>query len=150
MASETVYPPLHTAEHLLTRLLCERFQALSNLQIRLKSRKAVFTFSYEGLITPADRESLELALQEIARADLPVIEGSVPRSEALARLPNMHQVPEDADPVRVIQVGVSTGTVDERACIGRHVTSTASIANPRLPTLREEEPGVWRLTLVVS
>jgi misacylated tRNA(Ala) deacylase len=150
MASENVYPPLHTAEHLLTRLLCERFPTLSDLQIRLKSRKAVFTFNYNGTITPADREALERALQKIAREDLPVTEGSLPRAEALARLPNMHQVPEDADPVRVIHVGEGAGVVDARACIGRHVTSTAAIVNPRLPTLREEEPAIWRLTLVVS
>jgi misacylated tRNA(Ala) deacylase len=150
VASESVYPPLHTAEHLLTRLLQQRFPTMGDLQIRLKSRKAVFTFGYEGVITPADRESLEQALQEIARAAFPVMEGSIPRVEALARLPNMHQVPEDADPVRVIQVGEGAQVVDERACIGRHVTTTAAIVNPRLPTLREEEPGIWRVTLVVS
>jgi Ser-tRNA(Ala) deacylase AlaX len=150
MGAHTAHPPLHTAEHLLTRLLHERFPNLTDFQTRLKSRKGVITFMSEGLITEADRLALEQALQQISQDALPVTVGFLPRAEAEARLPNMFQVPDDADPVRVVRVGEGEKVADERACIGTHVANTAEIVNPRLPTLREEEPGHWRVTLVVG
>ena len=150
MGAHTAHPPLHTAEHLLTRLLYDRFPGLTDFQVRLKSRKGVITFTYDGSLSERDRLALEQALQQISTDALPVTVGFVPRSEAEARLPNMFQVPDDADPVRVVRVGQGENVADERACIGTHVASTAEIINPRLPTLREEEPGRWRVTLVVG
>lgn len=150
MGAHTAHPPLHTAEHLLTRLLHDRFSGLTDFQVRLKSRKGVVTFSYNGPITEADRRALEQALQQISANALPVTVGFLPRAEAEERLPNMFQVPDDANPVRVVRVGEGENVADERACIGTHVTSTAEIVNPRLPTVREEERGRWRVTLVVG
>ncbi|HEX8682598.1 MAG TPA: hypothetical protein VF707_09820 [Ardenticatenaceae bacterium] len=150
MGAHTAHPPLHTAEHLLTRLLHERFPDLTDFQTRLKSRKGVISFTYGGRMTEADRLALEQALQQISADALPVTVGFLPRAEAEARLPNMFQVPDDADPVRVVRVGEGEKVADERACIGTHVANTAEIVNPRLPTLREEEPGRWRVTLVVG
>lgn len=150
MGSHTAHPPLHTAEHLITRLLHERYPALHDFNTRLKSRKAIITFRYAGALDETDRAALEGALQAISAAALPVSEAMMPRTEAEQRLPNMHQVPDDADPVRVVRVGVGAQLVDERACIGEHVANTREIVNPRLPTLRQEEPGAWRLNLVVG
>jgi misacylated tRNA(Ala) deacylase len=150
MGAHTAHPPLHTAEHLLTQLLHERFPGLTDFQTRLKSRKGVITFAYEGPITEADRLALEQALQQISADALPVMVSFLPRAEAEARLPNMFQVPDDADPVRVVRVGDGEKVADERACIGTHVANTAEIVSPRLPTLREEEPDRWRVTLVVG
>ena len=58
MGAHTAHPPLHTAEHLLTRLLHDRFPGLTDFQTRLKSRKGVIAFAYEGPITEADRRAL--------------------------------------------------------------------------------------------
>ncbi len=150
MGSHTAHPPLHTAEHLLTRLLHERFPDLRDFNTRLKSRKAVVTFAYAGNITEADRAELEAALQAISAAALPVSTSTMAWAEAEARLPNLHQVPERSERVRVVRVGEGATLADERACIGTHVATSAEIVNPRLPTLRQEEPGHWRLTLVVG
>lgn len=150
MGSHTAHPPLHTAEHLLTRLLHERFPELRDFNTRLKSRKAVVTFAYDGRITEEDRAALEAALQAISDAALPVTASTMVWAEAERRLPNLHQVPERAEQVRVVRVGEGATLADERACIGTHVASSAEIVNPRLPTLREEAPGCWRLTLVVG
>nr|MBA3530517.1 hypothetical protein [Ardenticatenales bacterium] len=74
MGNFTVHPPLHTAEHLITRLLHTRFPELTDFQTRLKSRKGVVSFTYEGTITEEDRAALEQALKEISAAALPVTE----------------------------------------------------------------------------
>lgn len=150
MGNFTAYPPLHTAEHLITQLLHSRYPTLRDFQTRLKSRKCVVSFHYEGTIAEADRAELEAALQAISAAQLPVSEHHLPRTEAAARLPNLHQIPEEVDPVRVVRVGDESWLADERACIGQHVAHTGEIQNPRLPTLREEAPDQWRLNLVVG
>lgn len=150
MGAHTAYPPLHTAEHLLTRLLYNRFTRLTNFGVRLKSRKAVVTFACDQPLEESDRVTLEVALQAIAAATLPVTVSFMARAEAEHALPNLHQVPAEADPVRVITVGGDDQVVDRRACIGVHVADTSQILNPRLPTLREDEPYQWRITLVVD
>ena len=88
--------------------------------------------------------------QQVVVAALPVTTSYLPREEAEMRLPNMHQVPEDADPIRVVRIGEDDRLVDERACIGTHVANTSEIRNLRLTTLREEEPSRWRVNLVVG
>lgn len=149
MAAVTAYPPLHTAEHLITRLVHTRFPTLYDFKTRLKSRKCVVEFGYDGAVTEADRKALEEQLKGIAVAELRVTIRFIPRAEAEATMPNLYQVPEDADPVRIVQVGEGNSLADERCCIGNHVANTNEIHDPRLPTLRQEE-GRWRLTLVVS
>ncbi len=150
MGAATAHPPLHTAEHILTRLVHQRFPTLSEFSTRLKSRKGVITFAYQGQVSEADRAALESALRALCEAALPVTELYLSRADAEARLPNMQQVPEDATLVRVVRVGTDETLADERACIGQHVAHTGEIVNPRLPTLREEAPGCWRLNLVVA
>ncbi len=149
MASVSAYPPLHTAEHLITRLLYTRFPTLYDFNTRLKSRKCVVEFAYEGTVTQEDRSAVEEQLKAIALADLPVTIGFIPRQVATLTMPNLHQVPADADPVRIVRVGAGDTLVDERCCIGIHVRSTAEIHEPRLPTLRQED-GKWRITLLVN
>lgn len=149
MASVSAYPPLHTAEHLITRLLYTRFPTLQEFSTRLKSRKCVVEFVYDGTVTEVDRMALESQLKEIATANLFVTIHFLPRQVAVRTMPNLHQVPVDADPVRIVRVGRGENLADERCCIGTHVHSTGEIHEPRLPTLRQEE-GKWRITLVVS
>ena len=89
-------------------------------------------------------------LQAISAAALPISATYMERVEAETRLPNMHQVPADADKIRVVRVGEANELVDERACIGHHVVNTSEIKNPRLPTLRREDATRWRINLMVG
>ena len=150
MASHTAHTALHTAEHLLTRLLHDRFPTLTHFKTRLKSRKCVVTFAYEGDVTQEDCAIIQEKLQAISAAALPVSTAYMGRAEAEKRLPNMYQVPADGDTIRVVRVGQGDELADERACIGHHVTNTSEIKNPRLPTLRQEGESRWRVNLVVG
>lgn len=150
MASHTAHTALHTAEHLLTRLLHDRFPTLNQFKTRLKSRKCVVTFAYEGDVTQADCAMIQEKLQAISGAGLPVSTAYMGRAEAEKRLPNMYQVPADGDTIRVVRVGEGDELADERACIGHHVANTSEIKNPRLPTLRQEGDTHWRVNLVVG
>ena len=150
MASHTAHAALHTAEHLVTRLLHDRFPTLTEFKTRLKSRKCVVTFAYEGDVTQADCATMQEKLHAISAAALPVSATYMERAEAEIRLPNMHQVPADAESIRVVRVGEKDNLADERACIGHHVANTSEIKNPRLPTLRREGAARWRINLVVG
>lgn len=145
MGFANAYPPLHSAEHLLTALLCRRFPGLRDYSSRLKSRKCVFEFSYDGPITAADITAIAAELAAIVARDLPTTTEIVSRAEA-GELPNLHQVPADAETVRIVRLG----DADARACIGQHVARTGEIVNFRIPTWREEAPGRWRLNFVVD
>jgi misacylated tRNA(Ala) deacylase len=145
MGFANAYPPLHSAEHLLTAVLCRRFPTIHDYSSRLKSRKCVFEFHYDSALTDAEMQAVEAEVQAIAARNLPVETFIIPRDQA-NHLPNLHQVPTDADTVRVVRLG----DADERACIGQHVAHTGEIINFRITTLRQEQPGLWRINFVVD
>lgn len=145
MGFAQAYPPLHSAEHLLTAVLCRRFPRLRDYRSRLKSRKCVFEFSYDGPITETDIAEVEQEVKAIIAADAPTVIRIIPREEA-GFLPNLHQVPLDAETVRVVRLG----DADERACIGQHVARTGEIVNFRITTVRQEGPGFWRINFSVD
>jgi misacylated tRNA(Ala) deacylase len=139
------YPPLHSAEHLLTGVLQRRLPSLSNFESRFKSRKCVFEFDYPGPIDQAEILAIEREIQSIIDQAVPVAESFVPRSVA-GHLSNLHQVPAEADPVRVVQMGA----YDQRACIGQHVAHTGEIRHFRITSFRPAGPGRYRLNFVVD
>ncbi len=145
MGAVDAYPPLHSAEHLLTAALMQRLPGMGNHTSRLKSRKCVFEFDYAGELTDEDIAWVQATIEAwIAQAADMVIE-FVPRSEA-GHLPNLDQVPADADLVRV----VCLGNFDRRACMGTHVAHTGEIANFRITSWRAVGAGRYRVNFVVG
>ncbi|HBY96416.1 MAG: hypothetical protein M5U01_13080 [Ardenticatenaceae bacterium] len=145
MGFADAYPPLHSAEHLLTAVLGRRFPEIREYNSRLKSRKCVFEFHYDGTLTAADLAEVEREVKAIIAADEATEIRTVAR-EAASSLPNLHQVPQGAETVRVVRLG----DADQRACIGRHVARTGEIVNFRITTLRQAQPGLWRINFSVD
>lgn len=145
MGAVDAYPPLHSAEHLLTAALAQRLPGMKNHNSRLKSRKCVFEFDYAGELTDEDSAWTQATIEAwIAEATEAVID-FVPRAEA-GHLPNLDQVPAEADPVRVTQLG----EFDRRACFGTHVTNTGQIENFRITSWRAVGAGRYRVNFVVG
>lgn len=145
MGTTSAYPPLHTAEHLLTAVLARHFPEMTNHISRFKSRKCVFEFDYPHPISAGQIAAVEAELQAIIAAAAAVTTFELSREQA-RYLPNLHQVPGDAGTVRVVRIG----EYDTRACIGQHVSLTREIERLRLPTFTEIEAGHWRVNLVVD
>ncbi|MSP13852.1 MAG: hypothetical protein EXR62_12965 [Chloroflexi bacterium] len=145
MGTTSAYPPLHTAEHLLTAILARHFPEMTNYASRFKSRKCVFEFDYPHPIPVDQVKAVESELQAIISAAAAVTTYELDREQA-GFLPNLHQVPADAGTVRVVRIG----EYDMRACIGQHVSHTYEIEHLRLPTFMEIETGRWRVNLVVD
>ncbi len=144
MGDPLAYPPLHSAEHLLTSLLEERLPALSGYESRLKSRKCVIEFDYPTVLTEADIVPVSAAMVAAIAADWPVTINEIHRAEA-GHLPNLNEIPADLDPVRVVSIGAYP-----RACRGQHVTSTGDMRGFRITRFTLVGAGRYRLNFSVD
>lgn len=145
MGAVDAYPPLHSAEHLLTAALAERLPDMENHISRLKSRKCVFEFDYAGELTDDDIAWVQQTIEDWIAAEAETTVEFVPRAEA-DDVPNLEQVPADSDPVRVVRLG----EFDARACAGTHVTNTGEIENFRITSWRPAGDGRYRVNFVVD
>jgi len=118
---------------------------MSNYASRFKSRKCVFEFDHPEPVPAEVIAEVEREIKEIIERQVPVEESWRPRAQA-SDLPNLHQVPEEADPVRVVQVG----PYDARACSGAHVAHTGQIRDFRVASFRQVGPGRYRVNIVVG
>lgn len=145
MGAVDAYPPLHSAEHLLTAALAERLPDMENHISRLKSRKCVFEFDYAGELTDDDIAWVQQTIEDWIAAEAETTVEFVPRAEA-DDVPNLEQVPADSDPVRVVRLG----EFDARACAGTHVTNTGVIRKFRITNWRPAGDGRYRVNFVVD
>ena len=145
MGAVDAYPPLHSAEHLLTAVLAERLPDMENHVSRLKSRKCVFEFDYAGNLTDEDIAWVQATIEDWIAAEAETTVEFVSRAEA-DDVPNLDQVPDEVDPVRVVRLG----EFDARACAGTHVTNTGEIENFRITNWRPAGEGRYRVNFVVD
>lgn len=144
MGDPLAYPPLHSAEHLLTSLLEAHFPALTGYEARLKSRKCVMEFDHPTPLTEAHLAPVVQAMQAAIAQDWPVTVTEVPRVEA-GRLPNLDEIPADLDTVRVIAIGPYP-----RACRGQHVARTGNIQGFRMTRFTPVGTHRYRLNFSVD
>jgi len=145
MGAVDAYPPLHSAEHLLTAALAQRLPGMRDHVSRLKSRKCVFEFDYAGELTADDIAWVKATVKDWIAQGADTVINSVLRSQA-GRLPNLDQVPDDADPVRVVRLG----EFDSRACVGSHVANTSDIRNFHITSWRAVGNSRYRVNFVVG
>lgn len=145
MGAVDAHPPLHSAEHLLTAALTARLREMGNYSSRLKSRKCVFEFDYPGQLTADDVDWVQARIEGWIAAGAATRIEHVPRAGA-NDLPNLDQVPDAADPVRVVRLG----DFDARACVGTHVANTGEIENFRITSWRAVAAERWRVNFVVD
>lgn len=145
MGAVDAHPPLHSAEHLLTAALSERLPGMNNHASRLKSRKCVFEFDYAGELADEDIAWVQQTIEEWIATEADTTIDFVPREEA-DHLPNLDEVPDEVDPVRVVRLG----EFDARACAGMHVANTGEIENFRVTSWRAVGDGRYRVNFVVD
>lgn len=145
MGAVDAYPPLHSAEHLLTSALTQRLPGMGHHVSRLKSRKCVFEFDYAGALTDEDVAWVQQTIEDWIAAEAETTIEFVPRAGA-DDVPNLDQVPVDSDPVRVVRLG----EFDVRACAGTHVVHTGEIDKFRITSWRTVGDGRYRVNFVVG
>lgn len=120
----------HTAQHLLSAVLLERFDAETTGN-QLYADHAHLDCSYPRFST-ADLAAIERRLNELVAADTPVEWYVLDREAAERRLDpdrtRLHLLPDSITEVRIVEIGAPTGGVyDRTACAGTHVASTGDI-----------------------
>ncbi|MFB6155135.1 MAG: alanine--tRNA ligase-related protein [Haloferacaceae archaeon] len=120
----------HTAQHLLSALLLEEYDARTTGN-QLYDDHAHLDCAYERF-TAEDLGDVEARLNELVDDARPVRWYSMDRDEAEATLDTdrtrIHLLPDSITEVRIVEIGGDDGDpYDRTACAGTHVSDTAAI-----------------------
>jgi len=133
-------PAMHSAEHMLNQTMVRMFQCGRCVNAHIEKKKSRIDYRFTRDLTSDEVAEIERRMNELIRADLPVREEFLSRSEA-AKLFSLGKVPDDAGEIlRIIHIG----TYDACPCIGMHVPSTAKIGEFRIVSSGYES-GILRL-----
>lgn len=125
---EYTAPEMHTAEHLLNASMVRLFGSKRAFSSHIEKKKSKCDYRFGRDLSDAEKASLEAAVNEAIKADLPVTEEFVSREEAAARY-CLERLPESAvGALRVVKIG----GYDACPCIGPHAPSTGALGFFRL------------------
>ena len=138
---------VHTALHLLSVVL--PFPVTGG---QIGEAKGRLDFDMEA--SPADKESLAAALNDLVARDLPVSESWITDAE-LAANPSLVktmsvQPPVGQGRVRLVRIGQGNGQVDLQPCGGTHVARTGEIGALRLGKIEKKGRQNRRVTLYLA
>ncbi len=138
-------PSMHTAEHILNQTMDRLFACGRCFSAHVNPDKAKCDYHFDRDLTEAEAQDVQSRVNAVIAADLPVMAGQMPRSEA-EELFNLTRLPEEAaDTLRIIRIG----DYDACPCIGEHAERTGELGVFRLTT-HSFENGVLRLRFKLS
>ena len=137
----------HTAQHLLSALLLEAYDAATTGN-QLYADRARLDCAYDRF-TDDDLERIERRLNDLIEDDLPVRWHTVDREVAEARLDpertRLDLLPDSITEVRIVEIGDADEPLDRTACAGTHVESTAEIGSLEVTGRETRGPSEERL-----
>ncbi len=135
---------MHTAEHLLSAVMRQRFGSLRNLEMHLGEKKTKCDFLVPRPLAAEDLVAIEAEVNAEIAANHPVTAEVVSRDEA-ERAYDLWKVPPDAAEIRIVRIG----SVDAAPCVGDHVHSTREVGRFRITTadMKDERTVRIRFTL---
>ncbi|OGY41980.1 MAG: hypothetical protein A2Y67_01130 [Candidatus Buchananbacteria bacterium RBG_13_39_9] len=118
-----IYPPMHTAEHLLNQTMVRLFGTKRCFSAHIEEKKSKCDYDFGRDLTEEEVKTLESKINEVIALNLPVTESFQIRELALKNF-NLSRLPEtDDENIRIIKIG----DYDACPCIGPHVKSTKEI-----------------------
>ncbi|MBQ4280054.1 MAG: hypothetical protein IJC16_08910 [Rikenellaceae bacterium] len=122
------YPPMHTAEHLVSGAVSRMLGCGRPVTTHIERRKSKCDFRCDRNLTEEETRAVEHAVNEAIAAGVDVTAELVSREEA-ARSFDLGRLPDDAGgTVRIVRVG----DFDACPCIGDHVANTREIPPVRI------------------
>jgi len=137
---------MHSAEHLLNQTMVRMFGCSRCFSAHINRKKSKCDYKFDRMISNDEMEEIELRVNQIIRADLPVTLESVSQEKAQESY-NIHRVPE-GDELQELRI-VHMGDYDSCPCIGTHVSSTAEIGAFRIISA-DFNDGVLRIRFKLS
>ena len=123
---ENIYPPMHTAEHLLNQTMVRLLATDRCFSAHIEKKKSKCDYKFNRALTEAEIKNIEDKVNEIIQTDLPVTFEMMPAAEAKKRFGV--RSPEGDEDIRVIKIG----GYDAIPCIGPHVKSTKELGQFRI------------------
>ena len=134
------YPPMHTAEHILTRTIVKMFGTERAFTTHVERKKSKIDIHFDRNLTAEEIAAVETQVNEVIASNLQVSAQNMPKDEA-QKLFNLTRIPDaDAQYVRI----VSIGDYDACPCIGAHVENTSEILPVKIISTDYNE-GVLRI-----
>jgi alanyl-tRNA synthetase len=138
--AKNIDPPMHTAEHLLNRIMVRMFGCARCFSAHIEKRKSKCDYHFDRPLKAEEIRQIEATVNEMVAANLPVTESYQDRKAAesdfdLARLPDATE-----ERIRI----VSIGGYDACPCSGPHVSFTGEIGRFRITTT-DFADGVLRI-----
>ncbi|MCX6744187.1 MAG: hypothetical protein NTX82_01535 [Candidatus Parcubacteria bacterium] len=135
-----VYPPMHTAEHLLNQTMIRLFGTKRCFSAHIEEKKSKCDYHFARDLTSEEVKNLEDKINEVTASDLPVKESFKIR-EFASREYDLTRLPENEDRnIRIIKIG----DYDACPCIGPHVTSTKEIGEFKIIS-HDYSDGILRI-----
>lgn len=136
---------MHSAEHLLNGEMARRYGCGRAFSAHIERTKSKLDYHLDHQLSDLELRSLEVYVNDIVKADIPVTEEFITQSEAMARF-DMSRLPDNApDTVRVVHIG----DYDQCLCAGTHVARTGEIGSFRISSSRWAD-GVQRIVFRLS
>ena len=131
---------MHTAEHILTRVMVDRFGATRNYERHLSERKGKCDYDVPHALSPQDLAEIERLVNEVIARDLPVEAEVVPLEEAQGKY-DLWKVPKDVREVRIVRIG----DFDATPCSGEHARSTGELGRFMIVSVDRKGDGLLRI-----
>jgi misacylated tRNA(Ala) deacylase len=147
-ARRAVLTRMHTAQHVLSKIVLDRFDAqTAGNQIHTDRSRIDFA--------PADFSEEEVTFLErrtntVLEQDLPVEKTQMPRAQAEAQTPEgrglLDLIPDHVDPLRMVRIG----DLDLCPCGGTHVDSLREVGGIRITNRTSKGANVDRIEFALA
>ena len=121
--NKEVFPPAHTAEHLLNQVMIRLFGCERSYNAHIERKKSKMSFHLDHKPTRQEEKEIEREMLRLIAEDLPVTYEVVGRNNLPEGI-DVNRLPSDvSDSIRLVRIG----NYDVCPCIGKHVRSTEQI-----------------------
>ena len=134
------YPPMHTAEHILTATMVRLFGCPRSRNAHIERKKSKCDYLLAEAPSDAQVAQIESIVNEVIGRNLDVTVEYLTHEQA-AEIVDMSKLPEDvSETLRIVRVG----DYDACACAGAHVKNTSEIGTFKILS-HDFENGRWRV-----
>ena len=130
---------MHTAEHILTRVMKDHFGCSRNFEMHLGEKKGKCDYDVSHELSEEDIRRIEALVNAEIERGHPVTSETIPISEAGAY--DLWKVPDGAVEIRIVKIG----DFDATPCVGEHVESTAELGQFKIISYTRRDNGLWRI-----
>ena len=136
---------MHSAEHILNQTMDRMFGCGRSFNAHIEKKKSKCDYRYHRDLNSDEIKEIQVRVNCIINADLPVREEHVSRTEVEKYYDTKRLSPEPGDSIRIVKIG----DYDACPCIGAHVGSTKMIGIFRITT-KSFDNGVLRIRFKLS